>query len=72
MANQLGLERGNTAAAVSMQKLANVMDKAPAALQKFYPMLMEASKRGATSLAITHQALMNQNPEYRRIVEQQP
>ena len=69
--NQQLIERGNTATAVSLQKLANVLDKSPQSLQKFMGMLMKASERGAANIAVTHQALMNSNPEYRSLMEQE-
>lgn len=70
--NQQLIERGNTAAAVSLQKLGNALDYAPGPMQKFMGILMKASEKGATNLAITHNALMNSNPEYRQIMEQNP
>lgn len=70
--NQQFIERGNTATAVSLQKLGKALDYAPQPLQKFMGLLMKASEKGAANLAITHQALMNSNPEYRDIMEQQP
>jgi len=68
--NQIGINRGNTAMAVSFNNLAKVLDAFPEPMKKFYPMLLEASKRGGTSLAVTHAALLNKNPEYKQMIEE--
>jgi hypothetical protein len=68
--NKLGLERGNSAMAVSYNSLAKALDAFPEPMKKFYPMLLEASKRGGTSLAVTHAALLNKNPEYKQMIEE--
>jgi len=68
--NKLGLERGNSAMAVSYNNLAKALDAFPEPMKKFYPMLLEASKRGGTSLAVTHAALLNKNPEYKQMIEE--
>lgn len=67
--NQIGINRGNTALAVSYNNLAKALDVFPEPMKKFYPMLLEASKRGGTSLAVTHAALLNKNPEYKQMIE---
>jgi len=68
--NFIGLQRGNSAMAVSYNNLAKVLDAFPEPMKKFYPMLLEASKRGGTSLAVTHAALLNKNPEYKQMIEE--
>jgi hypothetical protein len=56
--------------AVSYNNLAKVLDAFPEPMKKFYPMLLEASKRGGTSLAVTHASLLNKNPEYKQMIEE--
>jgi len=65
-------KRGTASQAVALNKLGNLIDKNPVFWKTWGPTLMKASERGAPSLAATHYLLMQSNPDYRQIVEQEP
>jgi hypothetical protein len=66
--NKLVRKYGDSLASVSLGKLADVIDKTPGALGKYYNIIAASADKGAPSLAATHRALMGE-PNYRAILE---
>lgn len=62
--NKLLLERGNSAMAVGLNRLAKLMEN-PARLGRFAQPLLNAAARGGNSLLATHAVLLK-DPEYQR------
>jgi hypothetical protein len=69
-ANKLLLQRGNSTMAVGLNNLAKAAENAPRALKKYEKVLQGAAMRGTQSLVATHHLLMNNDEEYRNIIEQ--
>ena len=69
-ANKVARERGSAFAANSLKKLADVVTSAPEFLGKYQGVLERAATEGARSLAVTHHLLLNNDPIYRKIFEE--
>ncbi len=63
-ANKIARERGSAFVARSANAMVNALDSAPAILGKYAPVLLEAQKRGANQLMLTHQLLLQTKPDY--------
>ncbi len=59
---------GASVQAVGTRAMANLFEKAPTALGKFYPVLQAAAGNGVAALAATHAKLLK-DPNYQRILE---
>lgn len=59
---------GSSVQAVGTRRAADLMEKAPAVLGKFYPVLEAAAKNGVAALTATHVKLLK-DPDYQRILE---
>lgn len=57
---------GDNAAALGLDKLANIIDKSPDIMKPWTKILTDAANRGGASLAITHHLLMKNDPDYAR------
>lgn len=68
-ANSLARTRGNSAMAVSLNNLGRVISASPDKLGRFYGVLTKAAEGGQASLAATHAALLQREPEYRKLIE---
>lgn len=66
--NQLR-QRGSSAAAVTLNKLANKMENSSEFAKKFGQYFIDAAKQGPDALMITHQSLL-QYPEYKKALEE--
>lgn len=71
LANQLALSRGSAFAARSANALSKAFMAAPEKYAKWMPTLQTAAKRGNEALVITHHLLVKNDPEYRRIIEEE-
>jgi hypothetical protein len=69
-ANKIARERGSAFAARAAGSIADMVDSAPDKFSKWLPTLQQAAKRGAEGLSVSHHLLMNNDPEYRRMVEE--
>lgn len=69
LVNKLVRERGNSALAVSLNKVGKLMESNPDKLGKFGKALGKALEGGNKSFLATHAVLMN-DPEYKRIIEE--
>ncbi len=70
-AKKLGGKYGTQVGAVGLDKLAKLVSVAPQSLGKYGDILQRAMARGGSSLAITHHMLMNKDPEYRQLLNEQ-
>lgn len=59
---------GDTAAAVGLDKLSSVLSQSPEALSPWASVLSKAASGGGTSLAVTHNILMHNDPNYARTI----
>lgn len=64
-ANKLARERGSAAAAITLDKIAKIMDKSPKFAKAFGQAFINAGKKGPEALVLTHQTLLS-NPEYKK------
>jgi hypothetical protein len=71
-ANNLARTRGNSALAVTMNKLGQAIERKPDQVARFYGVLEKAAQNGQSSLVAAHQMLLQTEPEYRKAIEQQP
>lgn len=69
-ANKIIRERGSAFVANSLRKLAEITEKAPEFLGKYKAVLERASAEGARSLAVTHHLLLNNDPMYRKLFDE--
>lgn len=67
--NKVIRKYGDSAAAVGLNSLANVIDKAPDALGPYANVLSQAAAKGGGSLAVTHSILMKNDPKYQQIMQ---
>lgn len=58
------------AAAVTMDRVSKLLQRAPQALGQFGPVLQQAIQRGGTSFATTNFLLQQRDPEYRKKMEE--
>jgi hypothetical protein len=63
--------RGNSMAAVGLDKIGDVLAKTPEAFGRFAAPLQAAATRGGNALAVTHYMLMQQEPEYQKLLNNQ-
>jgi hypothetical protein len=63
--------RGNSMAAVGLDKIGDVLSKTPEAFGRFAGPLQAAVTRGGNALAVTHYMLMQQEPEYQKLLNNQ-
>ncbi len=68
-ANKMGRERGQSAAAVGLDKLSKLLESAPEAFGQYGPMLKQAAERGSNSLAVQHYLLAQRDSEYRKKID---
>lgn len=68
-ANKIARERGSAMASRSAGAIAKMIDSSPDQFAKWLPALQNGAKRGAEGLSVTHHLLMNNDPEYRQMVE---
>lgn len=68
VASKIARERGNSMAAATANRMSQILGANPAGLGKFAKPLMDAARRGNTSLMATHAMLMD-DPEYAALVE---
>lgn len=68
--NKLARERGSSFASYSLTKAANALENSPEFAQKFGSILESAAQRGGPSLAITHELLSKNDPDYMRYLKQ--
>lgn len=66
--NKLARKYGDSVMAVGAAKAAEIIERAPQRLGRFYTILADAAKNGAPALDATHIALMK-DPDYRAILE---
>lgn len=66
-ANKVLRERGNSAAAVSLTKLGDILEKSPELLGAFKDPLAKAMKEGPSAFAAAHLLFMK-DPEYRKTI----
>lgn len=69
-AHKLVRERGNSAAARTLDKLARMAENSPEFAKQFLKPFQAAAERGPAALVATHMALMK-NPEYKAHMENQ-
>lgn len=62
---------GSQAISLIADGVESLLRKAPDAFSRWGGLLNQAASSGAGTLAVTHQALMRKDPEYRKTVEQQ-
>lgn len=67
VATKLAKERGNSAIAVTADRMSQLLGQNPSRLGKFMQPLVDAAKRGNQSLMATHMLLMKE-PEYAQLV----
>jgi hypothetical protein len=67
-ANKFVRKRGNSAAAVGLDKIGDVLKATPEVFGKYAAPLLESLGRGEQSLAVTHYLLMQQDPDYQNLV----
>lgn len=67
--NKLAMERGSAFAARAADALSKKFLAAPQAFQKWMPALQKAAGASAGSLVVTHHMLMQNDPEYRALIE---
>lgn len=63
-------KRFASSAAVSMDKLSDLVKAAPERFGKYGKVLQNAMTRGGTSLGAAHYVLQNSDPEYRKMLEE--
>lgn len=68
-ANKVARTRGSAMASKAAASAAAVIDAAPEKFAKWLPVLQQGAKRGGEGFAITHHLLMNNDPEYKALVE---
>lgn len=68
-ANNIARKRGSSAAAVTLDKVGDMLVSAPERFGRFAPQLQQAAQRGNHALSVTHFLLMSQDPEYRKQLE---
>lgn len=69
VANKVVRERGQSAAAVGLDKLSSLLQAAPEAFGSYGPLLKQAADRGSNSLAVQHYLLSQRDPQYREHLE---
>ncbi len=62
--NKFARERGSSFVARSSDAMARALESVPEVLGKYAPVLLEAQKRGAGQLMLTHQLLLKTKPDY--------
>lgn len=68
-ASKMVRQYGDSVMAVGAKRLAEILERSPQALGKFYEPLTRAMQQGAPTLGATHVLLMK-DPDYRAILEQ--
>lgn len=66
--NKLVRKRGNSAAAVGLDKIGDMLKATPEVFGKYAAPLLDAAARGEQSLAVTHYLLSAQDPGYQKVV----
>jgi len=73
LGNKLVRGRGNAAAAIGFDKLGSLLEATPQAFGKYLPILQRARQDGGDQkLAVTHYLLMQQDPDYQRMMTAGP
>jgi len=67
-AKKIGEKYGNQTAAITADRLADIVRQAPQSLGKYAPALQKAAQRGGQALAVSNYVLMQNNPEYRDMI----
>ena len=70
--NKAVRERGASSAAVSLDKLSNLVSKQPQIFGQYAGPLSSAAARGSDALAATHYLLGQTSPEYRELTSNLP
>lgn len=68
LANQFALERGNSTAAVILDRIGKALEKAGPAADKWTPAFKGMSAATAEGFLLKHKLLMQADPEYREII----
>lgn len=68
IANKLIRKRGNSAAAVSFDKIGDMLKATPEFFGKYAAPLLQSAARGDQALAVTHYLLMQQDPTYQKLI----
>lgn len=69
--NKLIRKRGNSAAAVTMDSLGDILNANPQAFGKFAAPLQAAASRGPQSLAVAHYVMSQSDPDYQKFMQNQ-
>ncbi len=66
--NKMLRERGSSAAAVTLDKIGDIVKSSPQSFGKYAKTMQDAASRGNHALAVTHFLLLQQDPGYRKQV----
>lgn len=62
--NKLARDRGRSGVARVAKSIVSVMERSPATIQKWLPVLSKGAQKGGAGLIATHQFLINTEPDY--------
>lgn len=72
IANNLARTRGNSALASVANKVGSLIESSPQVAAKYGEILNNAARGGSAAFTAAHTALMQKDPDYRKLIEEKP